>query len=383
MHQGMPLRDSVSSSQVPAGSSALPLPTTHVAVEQQVTAGASRSDLTEQILSAKLLINYAAESGIHVETEVRRIVLAAMDESSSTWTSGSAEQFLAALTKLSKSLHPVSGDSLRMCEVEKEATKTLRWFRIWASLLAIVIVPSSAAAFIATSMCEAIRKDIDIANALAVTLVHAISPPLVPTEANQSQPFERLQLEQLQGLAATTRDIDRRARSLSLFATGEHNPPFEWIELQVPVIDFPKQTVEAIENYQLVRYFAQHVQEDVSVLFGALTTNFLPGLYALLGACAYLIRMFEKDVKARSFTGRERTAARFIVAGIGGLVVGLFGNLGTGSGAALPPLALAFLVGYGVDFFFYFLDGLLQTFGRTKPSPSPVDARRTTPLEES
>jgi hypothetical protein len=106
-------------------------------------------------------------------------------------------------------------------------------------------------------------------------------------------------------------------------------------------------------------------------------------LYALLGSCAYLIRSFEEQMKARTFTGVEKTTARFLIAGIGGLVVGLFGNFGVDPGHALPPLPSPFLVGYAVDVFFYFLDGLLHAFtrgrgeapARTAPRVIPAPAR--------
>jgi len=44
---------------------------------------------------------------------------------------------------------------------------------------------------------------------------------------------------------------------------------------------------------------------------------------------------------------------------IGGFVVGLFTNFT--QGIALPPVAMAFLVGYGVEIFFPFLDAFLET----------------------
>jgi len=46
-------------------------------------------------------------------------------------------------------------------------------------------------------------------------------------------------------------------------------------------------------------------------------------------------------------------------------VVGLFTNFNVTQGGSLSPLALAFLVGYAVDVFFSFLEGLLRAFGRT------------------
>jgi hypothetical protein len=59
-------------------------------------------------------------------------------------------------------------------------------------------------------------------------------------------------------------------------------------------------------------------------------------------------------------------SARLLVALIGGAVVGLFGNFNITQGASISPLAVAFLVGYAVDVFFTFLEGLLQTFTKRK-----------------
>jgi type III secretory pathway component EscS len=47
------------------------------------------------------------------------------------------------------------------------------------------------------------------------------------------------------------------------------------------------------------------------------------------------------------------------IAVIAGLVVGLFNNFT--QGISLSPLAVAFLVGYGVEIFFSFLDTFLGT----------------------
>ena len=58
-------------------------------------------------------------------------------------------------------------------------------------------------------------------------------------------------------------------------------------------------------------------------------------------------------------------ARQLWVAGIGGAVVGLFANFSITDGASISPLAIAFLVGYAVDVFFSFLEGLLKSF--TKP----------------
>ena len=64
-------------------------------------------------------------------------------------------------------------------------------------------------------------------------------------------------------------------------------------------------------------------------------------------------------------------SARFLIAAIGGAVVGLFNNFTIGQGASIPPLAIAFLVGYAVDVFFTFLEGMLQAFTRKTSGAAP------------
>src|SRR6202011_46553 len=135
-------------------------------------------------------------------------------------------------------------------------------------------------------------------------------------------------------------------------------------------------TDDRIKVYQDVRYFAQSLLDDVSFFFGAITTCLLPVLYALLGTCAYLLRSFEDQMRSKTFIPSVANSARFLIAGIGGAVVGLFNNFTITQGASIPPLAIAFLVGYAVDVFFSFLEGLLQAFTKTKsstssPAPTP------------
>jgi hypothetical protein len=62
---------------------------------------------------------------------------------------------------------------------------------------------------------------------------------------------------------------------------------------------------------------------------------------------------------------------------IRGTIVGLFSNFW--QGISLQPLAIAFLVGYGVEVFFAFLDKLLQSLGASGANlstPNPSAAAR-------
>jgi hypothetical protein len=201
-------------------------------------------------------------------------------------------------------------------------------------------------------------------------------------------------LKELQQFAIAIRALNSHARELSLFAPPTAmTPPGKvardqqldadekgtTFELPVPLADLRAQGVEAIAKiklYQSVRYRAVSAQETAAIWSGAVATCILPVLYAALGACAYLLRLFEEQIKNRTFIA-DGHRARFLIAGIGGLVIGLFTNVNVAQGTSLSPLALAFLVGYAVDVFFSFLEGLLRAFGRAPATGTPAAEKKS------
>ncbi len=183
----------------------------------------------------------------------------------------------------------------------------------------------------------------------------------------------------LQEYASLVRLINYRARKLDWFVFCVETVPSEdilpwdqrknYFELTAGIPDPMSDRDRITETFQHVRYFAQTILSDISVFYGALAACILPVLYALLGTCAYLLRTFEDQMSSRTFTPSAANTARFVIAAIGGAVVGLFNNFNITQAASIPPLAIAFLVGYAVDVFFAFLEGLLKTFTKTVPAP--------------
>ncbi len=328
--------------------------------------------LAEALGDAENLLTYAAEEGVAIPVEVRGSVLAARQAAAGGWTDQNALNLLGALTSLAAKLKPVSGESLRVCAVDELASKTIFWLRLGAIGLATIIVPFSVLAFVALGTCESIHKGIEQANELAVTLARL--PPragaIAAAGANVRE-YSDGEVRELQQFAAAIRAIDRDATQLRRFGFLKvEDPSADWpkrLELPPPSgLNVEREVSDKIGVYQEVRSFAQSVQESVQITFGAVTSCVLPMLYALLGACAFLIRSFEDQRRKRTFTRHGQLPARMLIAAIGGLVVGLFGNFGDGHTHGLSPLAVAFMVGYAVDVFFYFIDGLLQTFARPR-----------------
>ena len=336
---------------------------------------------------AERLLKYAAEVGIEVDDGTRDHVLEARSARSGAWSEEITANLLTSLTKLSALLRPVTAESLKACENENGTKPTVHTYWLVAVCLAVIIVPFSIVSFVSSAISSATRTDITTANELAVKLRAQLGPP--PAEPSTGTTNEGTNpqahtplppglnevdvITELQQFASTIRSVDARARQLNVLVVHAERDPFVSIrkdpkalhdkfQLPVGLPNYAAAAGDRTQVYQDVRYFAQSALEDVSFFYGAATSCVLPVLYALLGTCAYLLRTFEQHIANRTFTPSVADSARFLIAGIGGAVVGLFNNFIITGGVSVPPLAIAFLVGYAVDVFFSFLEGLLRVF---------------------
>jgi hypothetical protein len=339
------------------------------------------------INDAERLMQYAAETGLDVSNDTRHAILTARAIYPAEWTEDAAANLLAAVTTLSARLKPVTAESLKA--YHDDTRPTVRSYLRIAIILACIIIPVSVASFVTSALSTAINADIVKANALAVKLRAQLGPPQTAGEAVAPLPkgiSEADLVSDLQDYASTVRILNARARKLNYFIIPiQRRIPLEDVgtpeqrkqrfELPIGIPD-PVAARDNITNtYQDVRYFAQSILTDVSVFYGAITSCILPVLYALLGTCAYLLRNFEDQMGSRTFTPSAANSARFLIAAIGGAIIGLFNNFTVSPDASIPPLALAFLVGYAVDVFFAFLEGLLKAFTRNVTPASPPPAK--------
>jgi hypothetical protein len=374
---------------------------------------------------AERLLQYAAEVGTDVDASTRAAVLRARTACTEGWSEEIAASLLAALTKLTAQLKPVTPESAKSYFKYRSKGHPSLHFYFWATIsLAAVIVPVSVATFITSAISTNITNDITRANALAVKLgaeklsgttsesvtekLNGSTPapaaglattpksthpwpwpcgtPITPVSITPEAP-EKAHVPQenvnsadliadLQEYASLVRLINYRARRLNWFVFCAEPLPHadsfglnwqqrkQYFELTVGIPDPAQDRDRITDTYQNIRYFAQTLLADVSVFYGAFTACILPALYAMLGTCAFLLRSFEDPMMGQTVTTSRANSARFLIAAIGGAVVGLFNNFTLTQGASISPLAVAFLVGYAVDVFFAFLEGLLKPFSK-------------------
>jgi hypothetical protein len=371
----------------------------------------------EVLEDAESLLQYASETGATVDDVTKNAVL----DARAAYGNGSLGEkatanLLDALARLARMVLPVTPASLRISPKEnKDRKHHYRNWRYWASGLAVIIILFSTLSYVTSTIADSIRADIAIANPLAVKLTSEFpssapptqpdlqfdrnrgcgqtkKPPTMtapiaesssPTDVNGLSSRQANVVKDLQQYATSIRDIDAQTRELNFYVHPytrifhpERLDPFYWIrgcpedltnlfELPLPLNDFAQVAEDRTWTYQRVRYIGQHLADDVSFYYGAVSSSILPVLYALLGTFAYILQNYERKVNERSYVPSSADSARFVTSAIGGAVIGLFSNLILGAGIKVPPLALAFLIGYAVDAFYAFLETVIQSLTKS------------------
>lgn len=334
-------------------------------------------ELRVALADAEALLRYASEAGVPIDASAVSLIIQARYSQEGEWGGGDPGKLFSALTSLAIATKPVTAATLRASELRARAS--LRFYQWTAVVLAIIIIPLSLAAFVSSGLSVAITKDVTDGNELALALNTNISGSALPLPSDTRT--------KLQQFAAIIRAIDGRAQQLNSFVFGAikdsqlesvrndakaRRALFELdaASLAVDQSAFFTQIKQKVHFYQDVRYFAKRTQEAAQLVYSAIASSILPILYAVLGACASLLRTFADQIRNRTYVASLANPARLLIAAIGGMVVGLF-NITVVQGTSLSPLAVAFLVGYAADAFFSFLDGLLQSLTKAKGSPAP------------
>ncbi|MDD9943628.1 MAG: hypothetical protein OXU20_21480, partial [Myxococcales bacterium] len=103
---------------------------------------------------------------------------------------------------------------------------------------------------------------------------------------------------------------------------------------------------------------------------------FLPLLYGLLGACAFILRSISRQIRERTFSTTDSVVQymlRLVLGGLSGIAVGWFlrpDDVGAEIVSSISPLALAFVAGYSVELLFTAMDTVIAAFTRSAPRPA-------------
>ena len=114
------------------------------------------------------------------------------------------------------------------------------------------------------------------------------------------------------------------------------------------------------------------IEAKFKTFYETIISGILPIIYTILGAVAFGVRDLRKRTADRTWTETSEMSAtlRLFLAVFVGAVLGIFTDFA--KGISLSLIAVGFLAGYGVEFFFDFLDSLLGTLGFRSKSNSQI-----------
>ncbi|MEM5387778.1 hypothetical protein VSR68_29880 [Paraburkholderia phymatum] len=142
-----------------------------------------------------------------------------------------------------------------------------------------------------------------------------------------------------------------------------------------PPVDQVQEGFQKIAVYQDIREIALKLKAEANNFGGSIVGFVLPVLYAALGAFAAVLRRIWSELAASTYHLRKSpivNLAQIATAVIIGITIGLFTSF-LESSKTLPPLALAFVAGYGVDKFFEFIERIVSAILPSEQPRSPPE----------
>jgi hypothetical protein len=370
-------------------------------------------------INSEYLLKFASENGTAVPPSVQTDLIAGQAAIGTQPDREVKAKFYAAYAVLARLLGSVTADTIKACRSSRTRRALDRDVTL-AIVLTVLTVFISVLLFTADQINKQLKDEVTAANDSAIKLRGTVfpsfpsaSPPVMVRDEYVKEPCAALtlqpapgeftiksqaDLDQIQSFAIAIRDARARANKLNLFIlymecdpfgecwwrNGQHNQNVaamrdkdakprlrDRLELNPTLGNYTAEFLCKVQTWQEVRDFSLNVQKTYEATFGAFVSQVLPVLYALLGAYAFRLRQFSETVRNRTFHPSFADSARLITAIIAGTVAGLFNPV---SGLSVSPLAAAFLIGYGVEIFFRFLDTLLNSFGSgaTKEAARPA-----------
>jgi hypothetical protein len=305
----------------------------------------------EALQGAELLLRYAAEAGKDLSDDIVAPIIKARKNEDST--APLEAEFWIALSKLSSTVRPVSVDSLSpQCKVIISNEK--RNYSIWSVLLLIIIIPLSAATFSASTIIKDVISKVDeiCKSETILNCKTSESLSIVPSaEPKDDELNNKILVE------AATSMMYFRLRWLNRLS---------FYQIKMTDLDNIYGHGSYIGDFKAAIIVARDLKERTELVYGLLGSYVLPVAYAMLGAVAFGLRSLSDGVASRTLlpSSLVRSRMRFRLAILAGVVVGLFTDFT--KGAALSPLAIAFLVGYAVEIFFSFLDSIIESMRKVK-----------------
>lgn len=352
--------------------------------------------LVEAINAAGLLLDYAAERGADPEEKVidekvmETIVRSKHTLATRALSSDEEIEFWVAYRKLCIATSPVSSESLKATRVSpvgrslfgkltlrSEARKSVRYYQ-GITILALMVLLLFQVYWVFLSTL--VRDTRDVNDSLLVFETNGYKKQLGMTplmeediinnkdekKSEQALPYRQHQSYDYKLDPQYTESYRKWRANLELLKKTDILGRLFNVE------EISKRDPGAINQGETER---QQFLNSVLTQTGTISVNvmslyFLPILYGLVGACAYILRTISQQIEVRTFTRASNIQfhLRMVLGALAGFSVAWFVSY-EGDQTVLKnvaPLALAFLAGYSIELVFSAMDTLVEAFSRKR-----------------
>jgi hypothetical protein len=340
--------------------------------------------LKRALEEAMLILAYTSERGIAVETAVAQtIVRAKYLEKEDKWAAADESEFWVAYNQISQVIRPVTIESIRATfdtlqepnwfyrllglknrRVTSQAQKAVRrytWMGLtWLVLMLTVQIYSLIGSTLMNNLASTDQKMQAVEKEIADLTTLGQGNPNAILLATQKQTTLDALGANLQNSAELLASWQKPINALIL---KDKYYSLDTLRSREKVAENGVINQDRVDIINRIKQVGQYPILIISLYV-------LPLLYGLLGAYAFVLRTLNEDIKTMVYSSDSdiKYVLRIHLGALAGLAVGLFFVPEDTTTAVLPislsPLALAFLAGYSVEFFFSamdrFITGLAQ-----------------------
>jgi hypothetical protein len=274
---------------------------------------------------------------------------------------------------------------------DRENITSLRRMEVGVGVFSILLVVFSILLFLMDATCKRVSALIAEQNAAAVKLgVNFHYYESLPNKASTLPPGLLEDAIEFSRRNAIIIETAQRLSPMTLFSSASVSDLIKRLQasdgsgrklehISIDPTKYAPNDVVAQGQYQLQLFQAirdaAHDQSGLwAVVIAGISAYLLPVIYAVLGAFLYEFRTWCKDPSKRKVEIPPDRMSRFLMAGIAGIAISAFNDLFPKE-ILLPPLAIAFIVGYSIDVFTSRLDALIRNLKPKEPleaSPMPA-----------
>ncbi len=340
------------------------------------------------------LLRFAAEHVDQLDPKLSLAIAEAIDASQNGhWTPAVSQQFWQAFAELCTLIKPVTMDCLAAAHRNVPVRSWIRFWRrgqsfsiaertssryvILLFVLLAVVTPLQFDVWVLTNLSRKLDAMVaDLAVGAAQVSAEKVQLPALP----QDHPASDDQLRLVTRLNEDANQLRAKASS-TLVAANQ----LAWVVSPTwtgtpasasartaspgagPELLPPEQAMNMVDEATAT---ALRATGNANLLSAIILSFLLPILFGAIGAVAYVIRTISDQIRSTTFSSSSpiRHLMRVMLGALMGVVIGLFSGLS--SQLSLPPLALAFLAGYGVEAVFSMFDGLVERFRQPAPTAS-------------